>query len=83
MAEVGKYCPQIRQPSPTMFPRLDTIRQEFEKLFTRYGLPGTIRSDNGRPFAASQAPLGLSRLSAWRLALGINLDRIEPGQPLR
>jgi hypothetical protein len=26
-------------------------------------------------------PLGLSRLSAWWLALGIDLDRIDPGCP--
>jgi hypothetical protein len=50
-------------------------------LFERYGLPGTIRSDNGQPFAASSAPLGLSQLSAWWVALGIDLDRIDPGHP--
>ncbi len=58
-----------------------TVRREFERLFTQYGLPEVIRSDNGTPFAASNAPLGLSRLSAWWLALGINLDRIMPGRP--
>jgi putative transposase len=57
------------------------VRGEFERLFERYGLPGAIRSDNGRPFAASTAPLGLSRLSAWWVALGISLDRIDPGHP--
>jgi transposase InsO family protein len=61
--------------------RSETVRQEFERLFTRYGLPRTIRSDNGRPFAMSRAPLGLSRLSAWWLALGIHLDRIDRGCP--
>jgi putative transposase len=61
--------------------RNQTIRGAFERLFTRYGLPETIRSDNGRPFAVSSAPLGLSRLSAWWVALGIDLDRIDPGHP--
>lgn len=61
--------------------RTETVRMTCERLFERYGLPGTIRSDNGRPFAVSTAPLGLSRLSAWWLALGINLDRIDPGCP--
>ncbi|MCZ7585218.1 MAG: integrase core domain-containing protein [Deltaproteobacteria bacterium] len=61
--------------------RTETVQQACEGLFERYGLPGTIRSDNGRPFAATTAPLGLSRLSAWWLALGIDLDRIDPGCP--
>ena len=58
-----------------------TVMSEFQHLFERYGLPGTIRSDNGRPFAVSSAPLGLSRLSVWWLALGIDLDRDDPGHP--
>jgi putative transposase len=61
--------------------RSETVRLEFERVFDRYGLPEVIRSDNGIPFAASNAPLGLSRLSAWWLALGIDLDRISPGRP--
>lgn len=61
--------------------RSATVRVEFERLFSKHGLPEVIRSDNGRPFAASQAPLGLSRLSVWWLALGIDLDRIPPGRP--
>lgn len=61
--------------------RTQTIRQEFIRIFETYGLPATIRSDNGRPFAVSTAPLGLSRLSAWWLVLGIDLDRTEPGHP--
>lgn len=61
--------------------RTETIRAIFERTFQIYGLPVTIRSDNGSPFAAAQAPLGLSRLSAWWLALGIDLDRIDPGCP--
>lgn len=61
--------------------RTATVRAEFEKLFRRYGLPARIRSDNGAPFAARWAPLGLSRLSAWWVVLGIDLDRITPGRP--
>jgi transposase InsO family protein len=61
--------------------RTETVRRCFEDLFQTYGLPGTIRSDNGAPFASRSAPLGLSRLSAWWVALGINLDRIAPGHP--
>ena len=58
-----------------------TVRGQFQRLFQRYGLPGAIRSDNGSPFASSHAPLGLSQLSAWWVALGINLDRTDPGHP--
>ena len=61
--------------------RTATVRAEFERLFRKYGLPATIRSDNGAPFAARRSPLGLSRLSAWWVALGIDLDRIDPGRP--
>ena len=61
--------------------RTETIRACFEDLFERHGLPGAIRSDNGAPFASHQAMLGLSRLSAWWLALGIDLERSRPGCP--
>jgi transposase InsO family protein len=58
-----------------------TVRRVFERLFERYGLPQRIRSDNGSPFAAINALLGLSRLSAWWVALGIDLERGRPGHP--
>lgn len=58
-----------------------TVKQCFIQLFERHGLPLVIRSDNGSPFASTNAPLGLSRLAAWWVTLGINLDRIEKGKP--
>jgi len=61
--------------------RTETVRQQMVRVFQRHGLPDVIRSDNGAPFAARNSPLGLSRLSAWWLSLGINLDRIPPGRP--
>lgn len=61
--------------------RMETVKECFVRLFTEYGLPLVIRSDNGSPFACTSAPLGLSRLSAWWVALGISLDRIEKGHP--
>lgn len=61
--------------------RSESVRACFELLFERHGLPGAIRSDNGVPFASSRALLGLSRLSAWWLALGINLERNRPRCP--
>jgi putative transposase len=61
--------------------RNEVIRPCFEKLFEMHGLPEAIRSDNGPPFASSNAILGLSRLSVWWLALGIDLERSRPGCP--
>ena len=61
--------------------RTATVRDRFDRLFQRHGLPGAIRSDNGDPFAHTGALLGLSRLSAWWVALGIDLERGRPGHP--
>jgi putative transposase len=61
--------------------RSQTVRQSFEQLFARHGLPQAIRSDNGAPFASVQGLLGLSRLSIWWVALGIDLERGRPGHP--
>ena len=58
-----------------------TVRKVLERAFERYGLPSAIRSDNGSPFASTRALLGLSKLSVWWLALGIDLERNRPGCP--
>lgn len=55
-------------------------RKGMEGVFKEHGLPRAIRSDNGVPFA-TKGVLGLSQLSAWWLALGIEHERIEPGHP--
>ena len=57
------------------------VQTAFEALFSEFGLPEAIRSDNGIPFVASQAPLGLSRLTLWWIKLGIAHHRIRPGKP--
>jgi Transposase and inactivated derivatives len=61
--------------------RTGTVQTCFEQLFATYGLPGAIRSDNGVPFASPNGLLGLSRLSVWWLANGIDLERSRPGCP--
>jgi len=58
----------------------ETAQTAFEHAFAEYGLPFAIRSDNGAPFA-SRGLLGLSRLSAYWISLGIAVERIEPGHP--
>jgi transposase InsO family protein len=53
----------------------------FEQLFRQRGLPASIRSDNGVPFASPNALFNLSKMSVWWLRLGISIERIQPGQP--
>ncbi|MEQ8818951.1 MAG: IS481 family transposase [Sumerlaeia bacterium] len=52
----------------------------FIELFREYGLPEVIQTDNGPPFGAAGG-LGLTRLSAFWIRLGISPRRIEPGKP--
>lgn len=76
--EFSKYILSIK-----ILNKADIIsaKQEFTNLFRTYGLPKMIRSDNGPPFASSNAIFGLTRLAVWWLSLGIQLDRIDPGSP--
>ena len=53
----------------------------FEQTFKEYGVPAAIRTDNGVPFASPNAFYGMSRLSVWWLRLGIEIERIKPGNP--
>ena len=53
----------------------------FDRLFKEYGLPNRIRSDNGVPFASAHALYNLSKLAVWWLRLGIEIERIKPGNP--
>jgi hypothetical protein len=52
----------------------------FRKLFAKYGMPLTIRVDNGSPFG-SKGAAGLTRLSAWWVKLGIEVEFTRPGHP--
>lgn len=61
--------------------RTGPVKEAFEEAFKNYGLPSVIRSDNGSPFACSNSVLGLTKLSAWWISLGILPDRIVPGKP--
>jgi putative transposase len=76
--EHSRYVLEVRALEDA---RSQTVRKSFERLFQRHGLPQAIRSDNGAPFASMQGLFGLSRLSAWWVALGIDLERGRPGHP--
>ena len=75
--EYSRYLLEMRALADA---RTATVRSCFERLFSDYGVPGAIRSDNGSPFG-SHGLLGLSRLSAWWIANGIDLERSRPGCP--
>ena len=60
--------------------RESEARPCFERAFREHGLPETIRSDNGAPFA-SAGVTGLTRLSVWWTKLGVRHERIDPGRP--
>jgi transposase InsO family protein len=62
-------------------PSLEEVLPRFKALFERYGVPKAIQCDNGSPFIAMNARGGLTRLSAWWIALGIRLVRSRVGCP--
>ena len=76
--EFSRYVLEVRAVANA---RTETVRECFEKLFAQHGVPEAIRSDNGAPFASRKGILGLSRLSAWWLVLGIDLERGRPACP--
>lgn len=61
--------------------REDFAFETFTRIFKDHGLPRSMRTDNGTPFASGNSLYGLTKLSVWWLRLGINLERIKPGHP--
>ena len=62
--------------------RIDTAQvwPILEAAFREFGLPRTIRSDNGVPFASTGVG-GLSSLSVKLIKAGVLPERIQPGKP--
>jgi len=51
-----------------------------ERMFSEWGLPDRMRSDNGTPFGTKL--LGpISQLSVWLIKLGVRPEYITPGRP--
>jgi putative transposase len=73
----SRYLLQLGAGSST---RQAEAQPLFEQAFSEFGLPETIRTDNGPPFA-SLGLTGLTALSVWWLKLGIRHERIDPGHP--
>jgi putative transposase len=59
---------------------IDPTQRAMRRLFLRHGVPRRIRCDNGTPFGAI-GTTGLTRLSAWWVKLGIEVEFITPGRP--
>lgn len=64
-----------------LHPSHEATAASFRRVFRTYGLPRTIRTDNGVPFASSTSLARLSRLAVWWLHLGITPELIEPARP--
>jgi transposase InsO family protein len=75
-----EYSRYILELSAMEDARTERVRRSFERLFERHGLPQSIRSDNGSPFASAHGLLGLSRLSVWWVG-SWNRSRTGPPRP--
>jgi len=62
-------------------PKVEPVREVFERLFEQYGVPRAILSDNGNPFACTRALAELTELSAWWVSLGIEVLHSRRGCP--
>jgi transposase InsO family protein len=87
----GRYCYPLTVTDQAsrfllMCEALGPTREEpaiaaFGRLFIERGLPLSIRSNDGVPFASPSALFNLSKLSVWWLRLGIAIERIKLGHP--
>jgi transposase InsO family protein len=74
------YSRYLLQCQALAHPNTRQVKPWMQWAFREYGLPHTIRSDNGAPFA-SLAVGGISELSKWWIKLGIQPQRNKPGKP--
>ena len=72
----SRFLIEVRIAPPT----IEGVKPVFAAAFRAYGLPSSIRCDNGAPFGSNGAG-GLTRLSAWWLKLGVEPHFIHPASP--
>ena len=65
-------CANERQP---------TVQAQLTQVFTRYGLPHTILTDNGPPWGAATTPPVHTALTVWLLRLGVRVIHGRPYHP--
>jgi len=53
----------------------------FDRIFTEFGVPDQILTDNGVPFCSARSLGGLTELTKRWIKLGIHVARIDPGRP--
>lgn len=56
-------------------------RATFARLFSEYGLPDVLRTDNGVPFAQPSSLGRLGQLAFWWIRLGIRPEHTRPATP--
>src|SRR5680860_257105 len=58
-----------------------SVKQEFTKVFRKYGIPKQMHTDNGSPFGSVAAIQRFTRLSYWFIELGIMPVFSDPAHP--
>jgi transposase InsO family protein len=58
-----------------------TAKEEFTRVFRKYGLPKQIHTDNGAPFGSVASIQRFTRLSYWFIDLGIMPVYSDPSHP--
>ncbi len=61
--------------------RFEPAKQEFSRVFMKYGMPKQLHTDNGAPFGSVMAIQRFTKLSYWLIDLGIEPVFSDPGKP--